>query len=296
MENTKSAFAAIVGRPNVGKSSILNALLGQKIAIVSSKPQTTRTRIMGVLTHGETQIVFTDTPGMHLPKNKLGDYMMKAANDTLSDVDVVLYVVEADKHISPSEEQLMDKLSRGSIPSILLINKIDTSTGEKVGETIKTFTEKHDFNAVIPISAMKNKGIDIIFEEIDPFMQESEWFFPDDIATDQPERQIAAEIIREKILRLTNDEIPHGTAVVIEDFTENANLVSIRAEIFCERESHKGILIGKNGATLKKIGTYAREDLEKLLGVQVYLNLWVKVKENWRDSAAQVANFGFREE
>ena len=292
----KTGFIAIVGKPNVGKSTLLNTILGEKVAIVSDKPQTTRNRITGILTKGETQYVFMDTPGVHNPKNKLGDYMMKAANDTLSDVDVVLYVVEADKHISPSEEQLMDKLSRGSIPSILLINKIDTSTGEKVGETIKTFTEKHDFNAVIPISAMKNKGIDIIFEEIDPFMQESEWFFPDDIATDQPERQIAAEIIREKILRLTNDEIPHGTAVVIEDFTENANLVSIRAEIFCERESHKGILIGKNGATLKKIGTYAREDLEKLLGVQVYLNLWVKVKENWRDSAAQVANFGFREE
>lgn len=292
----KTGFIAIVGKPNVGKSTLLNTILGEKVAIVSDKPQTTRNRITGILTKGETQYVFMDTPGVHNPKNKLGDYMMKAANDTLSDVDVVLYVVEADKHISPSEEQLMDKLSRGSIPSILLINKIDTSTGEKVGETIKTFTEKHDFNAVIPISAMKNKGIDIIFEEIDPFMQESEWFFPDDIATDQPERQIAAEIIREKILRLTNDEIPHGTAVVIEDFTENANLVSIRAEIFCERESHKGILIGKNGATLKKIGTYAREDLEKLLGVQVYLNLWVKVKENWRDNAAQVANFGFREE
>ncbi len=191
----------------------------------------------------------------------------------------------------------MDKLSRGSIPSILIINKIDTVNGEKVGETIQRFSERHDFNAVIPVSALKEKGIDIIFDELQPFMNECEdWFFPDDIITDQPERQIAAEVIREKILRLTNDEIPHGTAVVIEAFEEKKDLISIRAEIFCERESHKGILIGKHGVTLKKIGTYAREDLEAFLGVKVYLNLWVKVKENWRDSAAQVANFGFIDE
>ncbi|MCQ2431705.1 MAG: GTPase Era [Clostridia bacterium] len=292
----KTGFIAIVGRPNVGKSTLLNTILGEKIAIVSDKPQTTRNRITGILTKDETQYVFMDTPGMHNPKNKLGDFMMRAANDALTDVDCVLYVVEANKHISPTEEELMDKLSRGSIPSILIINKIDESTGEKVGETIKTFSEKHDFNAVIPISALKGKGIDVIFEELEPFMNESEWFFPDDIITDQPERQIAAEIIREKILRLTNDEIPHGTAVVIEGFEEKKDLISIRAEIFCEKESHKGILIGKGGATLKKIGSYAREDLEKFLGVKVYLNLWVKVKENWRDSTVQVANFGFRDE
>ncbi len=292
----KTGFIAIVGKPNVGKSTLLNTMLGEKIAIVSDKPQTTRNRITGVLTRGETQYVFLDTPGMHNPKNKLGDFMMRAANDAITDVDCVLYVIEANKHISPTEEALMDKLSRASIPSILIINKIDESTGEKVGKTITTFSEKHDFDAVIPISALKNKGVDVIFDELEPFLNESEWFFPDDIITDQPERQIAAEIIREKILRLTNDEIPHGTAVVIEAFEEGKELISIRAEIFCERESHKGILIGKHGATLKRIGTYAREDLEKFLGTKVYLNLWVKVKENWRDSAAQVANFGFREE
>ncbi len=292
----KTGFIAIVGKPNVGKSTLLNTMLGEKIAIVSDKPQTTRTRVTGILTKDDCQYVFLDTPGMHNPKNKLGDYMMRAANDAITDVDCVLYVVEADKHINPAEEALMDKLSRGSIPAILIINKIDTTTGERVGETIKRFIEKHDFDAVIPISAAKNKGIEAIFEELAPFMNESAWFFPDDIITDQPERQIAAEIIREKILRLTNDEIPHGTAVVIEAFEEKKELVSIRAEIFCEKESHKGILIGKQGATLKKIGTYAREDLEKFLGVKVYLDLWVKVKENWRDSAAQVANFGFREE
>ncbi len=292
----KTGFIAIVGKPNVGKSTLLNTLLGEKIAIVSDKPQTTRTRITGILTKDNTQYVFLDTPGMHTPKNKLGDFMMRAAGDAITDVDCVLYVVEANKHINAAEEQLMDKLSRGAIPSILIINKIDEVTGEKVGETIKTFSEKHDFDAVIPISALRNKGVDIIFDELQPFMHESDWFFPDDIITDQPERQIAAEIIREKILRLTNDEIPHGTAVVIEAFEEKKNLISIRAEIFCERESHKGILIGKNGATLKKIGTYAREDLEKFLDVKVYLNLWVKVKENWRDNAVQVANFGFRDE
>ncbi len=293
----KTGFIAIVGKPNVGKSTLLNTMLGEKIAIVSDKPQTTRNRVTGILTKDDTQYVFMDTPGMHNPKNKLGDFMMRAANDTLTDVDVVLYVVEADKHINPAEEQLMDKLSRSSIPSILIINKIDAANAEKVGETIKRFSERHDFDAVIPVSALKEKGIDIIFDELQPFMNECEdWFFPDDIITDQPERQIAAEVIREKILRLTNDEIPHGTAVVIEAFEEKKDLVSIRAEIFCERESHKGILIGKHGATLKKIGTYAREDLEAFLGVKVYLNLWVKVKENWRDNAVQVANFGFIDE
>lgn len=293
----KTGFIAIVGKPNVGKSTLLNTMLGEKIAIVSDKPQTTRNRVTGILTKDDTQYVFMDTPGMHNPKNKLGDFMMRAANDTLTDVDVVLYVVEADKHISPTEEQLMDKLSRSAIPAILIINKIDISNGEKVGKTIQTFSEKHSFDAVIPVSAMKEKGIETIFEELEPFMNETEdWFFPEDIITDQPERQIAAEIIREKILRTTNDEIPHGTAVVIEAFEEKRELVSIRAEIFCEKESHKGILIGKHGATLKRIGTYAREDLEKFLGVKVYLDLWVKVKENWRDSAAQVANFGFIDE
>ncbi|MBO5648677.1 MAG: GTPase Era [Clostridia bacterium] len=293
----KTGFIAIVGKPNVGKSTLLNTMLGEKIAIVSDKPQTTRNRVTGILTRDDTQYVFMDTPGMHNPKNKLGDFMMRAANDTLTDVDAVLYVVEADKHISPAEEQLMDKLSRGSIPAILVINKIDAANGEKVGQTIQRFSQRHNFHAVIPVSALKDKGIEIIFDELQPFMNECEdWFFPDDIITDQPERQIAAEVIREKILRLTNDEIPHGTAVVIEAFEEGRDLISIRAEIFCERESHKGILIGKHGVTLKKIGTYAREDLEAFLGVKVYLNLWVKVKENWRDSAAQVANFGFIDE
>ncbi len=293
---TKTGFIAIVGRPNVGKSTLLNTILGEKIAIVSAKPQTTRTRITGIHTVGDTQYVFLDTPGMHRPKNKLGDYMMKTAGETVGDVDAVLYVVEADKHLSPAEEELMKRLSKSGTPTILVINKTDISTAEKVGQTIQRFSEMFDFHAVVPISAAKGKGIDIIFEELAPLMQEGPWMFPPDMITDQPERQIAAEIIREKILRTMNDEIPHGIAVVIEDFSERKDLVSIRAEIFCERESHKGMIIGKNGAQLKTIGSYALQDLEAFLGTKVYLNLWVKVKENWRDNQSNIANFGFRDD
>lgn len=292
----KTGFIAIVGRPNVGKSTLLNAILGEKIAIVSPKPQTTRTRITGIHTVGDIQYVFLDTPGIHRPQNKLGDFMMKAADDAVSDVDVVLYVVEADKHISPAEERLLYRLSRSKTPTILIINKTDVSTAKKVGDTIQYFSEMFDFQAVIPLCARKGEGIDILFEELEPLMREGPWLFPEDMVTDQPERQIAAEIIREKILRMMNDEVPHGTAVVIEDFSEKKDLLSIRAEIYCERESHKGMIIGKHGAQLKKIGSYARQDLETFFGVRVYLDLWVKVKERWRDQAANIAHFGYRDE
>lgn len=292
----KTGFIAIVGRPNVGKSTLLNAILGEKIAIVSPKPQTTRTRITGIHTVGDIQYVFLDTPGIHRPQNKLGDFMMKAADDAVSDVDVVLYVVEADKHISPAEERLLYRLSRSKTPTILIINKTDVSTAKKVGDTIQYFSEMFDFQAVIPLCARKGEGIDILFEELEPLMREGPWLFPEDMVTDQPERQIAAEIIREKILRMMNDEVPHGTAVVIEDFSEKKDLLSIRAEIYCERESHKGMIIGKHGAQLKKIGSYARQDLEAFFGVRVYLDLWVKVKEKWRDQAANIAHFGYRDE
>lgn len=292
----KTGFIAIVGRPNVGKSTLLNAILGEKIAIVSPKPQTTRTRITGIHTVGDIQYVFLDTPGIHRPQNKLGDFMMKAADDAVSDVDVVLYVVEADKHISPVEERLLYRLSRSKTPTILIINKTDVSTAKKVGDTIQYFSEMFDFQAVIPLCARKGEGIDILFEELEPLMREGPWLFPEDMVTDQPERQIAAEIIREKILRMMNDEVPHGTAVVIEDFSEKKDLLSIRAEIYCERESHKGMIIGKHGAQLKKIGSYARQDLEAFFGVRVYLDLWVKVKEKWRDQAANIAHFGYRDE
>lgn len=293
---TKTGFIAIVGRPNVGKSTLLNTLIGEKVAIVSAKPQTTRNRITGILTKDQTQYVFLDTPGMHASKNKLGFYMNRQAQNTVGEVDVVLYVVEPGKHISSAEQALLRRLKDSEIPSILVINKTDTATAVKIGETIKIFSTLHEFAAVVPLSALKAQGIDVLFSELEPFMHQGPWFFPAEQFTDQPERQIAAEIIREKILRTMQDEIPHGIAVVIEAFTEKKGLVSIRAEIFCERESHKGMLIGKNGARLKTIGSYARQDLEAFLGTRVFLDLWVKVKENWRDSAAQIANFGFREE
>ena len=292
----KTAFIAIVGRPNVGKSTLLNAILGEKVAIVSSKPQTTRNRITGIYTNGDEQYVFLDTPGIHSPKNSLGEYMVKAADTSMKDADAVVLVVDVTKDISSVEENIINYLKKSGIPSILALNKIDTCDREALAETISRYAEKHDFDAFIPICAKKNKNVDELMAECSRFLSESEWFFPEDMITDQPERQIVAEIIREKILRTLNKEIPHGTAVVIEEFKDENTLIRIRAEIFCEKASHKGIIVGKNGAALKLIGTYAREDLEKLFGTKVYLNLWVKVKENWRESARTVSNFGYRDE
>jgi len=293
---TKTGFIAIVGRPNVGKSTLLNALLGEKVAIVSSKPQTTRNRITGILTQGETQYVFMDTPGMHKPRTKLGDYMVRAASDTIGDVDAAILVVEPEPRIGDIERGLIARFQRNQLPAILVINKTDRANPEKIGETIRVYAEEYDFHSVVPISAMKNQGVDIVLKECDAFMEEGMWFFPDDIATDQPERQIAAEIIREKILRTTTDEIPHGTAVVIEQFEDLDTLIRIHAQIICERDSHKRILIGHHGDKLKQIGTYAREDLEEFFGTKIFLDLWIKVKENWRDSAYNVANFGYKKE
>ena len=292
----RTAFIAIVGRPNVGKSTLLNAILGEKVAIVSSKPQTTRNRITGIYTSGDDQYVFLDTPGIHSPKNSLGQYMVKAADTSMRDADAVVLVVDVTKDISQVEENVMDYLKKSGIPSILALNKIDTCDREVLAQTISKYAEKHSFDAFIPICAKKSKNVDDLMGECSKFLSESEWFFPDDMITDQPERQIVAEIIREKILRTLNKEIPHGTAVVIEEFKDEDTLIRIRAEIFCEKASHKGIIVGKNGAALKLIGTYAREDLEKLFGTKVYLNLWVKVKENWRESARTVSNFGYRDE
>lgn len=292
----RTAFIAIVGRPNVGKSTLLNAILGKKIAIVSSKPQTTRNRITGIYTNGDDQYVFLDTPGIHAPKNSLGEYMVKTADTSMRDADAVVLVVDVTKEISSVEENVISYLKKSGIPSILALNKIDTCDREALAQTISKYAEKHDFDAFIPMSAKKNKNVDDLMKECSKFLCESEWFFPEDMVTDQPERQIVAEIIREKILRTLNKEIPHGTAVVIEEFKDEGTLLRIRAEIFCEKTSHKGIIVGKNGASLKLIGTYAREDLEKLFGTKVYLNLWVKVKENWRESARTVSNFGYREE
>ena len=292
----RTGFIAIVGRPNVGKSTLMNSILGEKVAIVSSKPQTTRNRITGIHTKGEDQFVFLDTPGMHSPKNTLGEYMVKAADSTMRDADAVVLVVDTGKEISTVEENVMAYLKKSGIPALLALNKIDMYRREQIAETISKYAAKHDFEAFVPISARSGKNVEELLDECAKFLSESEWFFPDDMVTDQPERQIAAEIIREKILRTLNKEIPHGTAVVIEEFKDERSLISIRAEIFCEKASHKGIIVGKNGASLKLIGTYAREDLEKLFGTKVYLNLWVKVKENWRESARTVSNFGYRDE
>ena len=292
----KTAFIAIVGRPNVGKSTLLNAILGEKIAIVSSKPQTTRNRITGILTKGDEQYVFLDTPGIHAPKNSLGEYMVKTADTSMREADAVVLVVDTGKEITSVEENIIAYLKKSGIPAILALNKIDMYDREVLAETIAKYAEKHSFEAFVPISAKKNKNVKYLMDECAKFLAESDWFFPEDMITDQPERQIAAEIIREKILRTLNKEIPHGTAVVIEEFKDEDTLIRIRAEIFCEKASHKGIIVGKNGASLKLIGTYAREDLEKLFSTKVYLNLWVKVKENWRESARTVSNFGYRDE
>ena len=292
----KTAFIAIVGRPNVGKSTLLNAILGEKIAIVSSKPQTTRNRITGIFTKDDEQYVFLDTPGIHAPKNSLGEYMVKTADTSMREADAVVLVVDTGKEITSVEENIIAYLKKSGIPAILALNKIDMYDREVLAQTIAKYAEKHSFEAFVPISAKKNKNVKELMDECAKFLAESDWFFPEDMITDQPERQIAAEIIREKILRTLNKEIPHGTAVVIEEFKDEDTLIRIRAEIFCEKASHKGIIVGKNGASLKLIGTYAREDLEKLFGTKVYLNLWVKVKENWRESARTVSNFGYRDE
>ena len=289
----RTAFIAIVGRPNVGKSTLLNALLGEKIAIISKKPQTTRNTITGILTRGDDQFVFMDTPGMHRPRTRLGDYMVKSVASAIAGVDAAILVVEAGSRPSPIEEGLIERFARDGLPALLVINKTDRSDPGKIAETIERYAPAYDFSSVIPISAVNRDGTDIVLDEAAKFMADGEWFFPGDAVTDQPERQIAAEIIREKLLRTLDDEIPHGTAVVIESFAEEEGRLNIRAEIFCEKESHKGIIIGKHGATLKLIGTRAREDLEAFFGIKVYLDLWVKVKKNWRDSVANLANFGY---
>ena len=292
----KSGYIAIVGRPNVGKSTLLNALLGEKIAIVSSKPQTTRNRILGILTRGEAQFVFVDTPGIHKPQNSLGDFMVETANASMREADAVVLMADAGRELTNVEENVIRYLKQSGIPCVLALNKTDLYDANTIAETIKLYAAQHDFAAVVPLCAKNGKQVSDVLDECEGLLAPSEWFFPEDMITDQPERQIAAEIIREKILRTLNKEVPHGVAVVIEEFKDEGSIIRIRAEIFCEKASHKGIIVGKNGAELKMVGTYARQDLEKLFGTKVYLNLWVKVKENWRDSRAAVGNFGYREE
>lgn len=295
--NDKSAFVAIVGRPNVGKSSILNRLLGQKIAIVSSKPQTTRNRITGVLTDGEYQLVFFDTPGMHKPKNSLGKYMVRSVNESVGGVDCCMLVVEAGKEPTNTELALIEKFKSLEMPAILAINKIDMlKEKDALMKQILDYTKLYNFEAVVPVSAQDGSGMDELLDELKKQSSEGGHYFDDDTLTDQPERVIAAEIIREKILRLCDKEIPHGTAVVIEKMkTRDNGILDIDATIFCERDTHKRIIIGKNGTMLKKISTFARQDIENFFDCKVFLQTWVKVKEDWRNRAQILQNFGFDE-
>ena len=293
---TRTAFITITGKPNVGKSTLLNALLGEKVAIVSRKPQTTRNRITGILTKGEDQYVFIDTPGLHRPKTLLGEYMMKQAGNAANDSDVILFMIEACTDLNATEQAALEHYSASNVPLLLAINKVDRADKGKLAKQIAELSEQYRFDALLPISAANKDGLEGIFQELEPFMTESVHFFPDDELTDQPERQIFAEIVREKALRLLDDEVPHGIAVGIEEFKEKKEVLAVRAEIYCEREAHKKIIIGKNGEMLKKIGTYAREEAEQIFGARVYLDLWVKVKENWRDRPTLLSNFGYKNE
>lgn len=295
--NDKSAFVAIVGRPNVGKSSILNRLLGQKIAIVSSKPQTTRNRITGVLTDGEYQLVFFDTPGMHKPKNSLGKYMVRSVNESVGGVDCCMLVVEAGKEPGNTEIALIEKFKVLEMPAILAINKIDMlREKDALMKQILDYTKLYNFEAVVPVSAQDGSGMSELLDELKKQSSEGGHYFDDDTLTDQPERVIVAEIIREKILRLCDKEIPHGTAVVIEKMkTRDNGILDIDATIFCERDTHKRIIIGKSGAMLKKISTFARQDIENFFDCKVFLQTWVKVKEDWRNRAQILQNFGYDE-
>jgi len=293
---TKSAMITICGRPNVGKSTLTNALVGEKIAIVSDKPQTTRNRITAIVERGDTQFVLMDTPGFHKPRTKLGDYMVNVVRESVSDVDLVLLIVEPVAAIGPQEQGLIDKIKETGAPAILLINKIDSVEKTRLLEVIALYSTAYNFNAIIPISAKNGDGLEELLAEMDKYACEGPHLFPEDMITDQPECQICAELLREKLLRTLDKEIPHGTAVEINRFKERDDgLVEIEATIYCEKESHKGIIIGKKGAMLKKIGELARADMEQFLDTKVYLQTWVKVKENWRDSDSLLRNFGFND-
>ena len=293
--STKSVMITIAGRPNVGKSTLINHLVGEKIAIVSNKPQTTRNRICGVLTRGDTQLVFIDTPGFHKPRTKLGDYMVGVVKESVADVDLVLLIVEPIANIGPQEESLLAQIKASGAPAILVINKIDTVPDkEQLLAVIAAYSAQYDFAAVMPISAKFNDGVKALLDECAKYAEESPFYFPEDMTSDQPERQVIAEIIREKLLWNLEREIPHGTAVEITKFSERDNgVIDVDATIYCEKASHNGIIIGKNGAMLKKISTAAREDCERFMGTKVFLQTWVKVKENWRDSDFLIRNFGY---
>ena len=293
---TKTAMITIAGRPNVGKSTLTNYLVGEKIAIVSNKPQTTRNRICGIVTRGDTQFVFVDTPGFHRARTKLGDYMVNTVRESVADVDATILVVEPIASVGTQEQMLLEQLKGKKSPIILVINKIDTVEKDSLLEVIAAYSQAADFAAIIPICAKTGDGVDALLAQCEKYAVESPFLFDEDLTTDQPERQVMAEIIREKLLWCLDREIPHGTAVEITKFSErDSGIIDIDATIYCEKASHKGIIIGKQGAMLKKISTMARSDCEKFMGTKVFLTTWVKVKENWRDSDFLVRNFGYSE-
>ena len=292
---TKTAMIAILGRPNVGKSTLTNALVGEKIAIVSHKPQTTRNRICGIFSRGETQFVVMDTPGFHKPRTKLGDYMVGVVEESVADVDAAFLLVEPIANIGQQEEALIAQMKAARVPAVLVINKIDTVEKEELLSVIACYSKAHDFAAVVPISAKTGEGVEALIDEAEKFARPGPHLFPEDSVTDQPERQIMAEIIREKLLWCLDREVPHGTAVEITRFSERDDgIIDLDATIYCEKASHKGIIIGKHGDMLKKISTMARTDCERFMGTKVYLQTWVKVKENWRDSDFLIRNFGYQ--
>lgn len=298
MEVKKSGIITIVGRPNVGKSTLLNALVGEKIAIVTNKPQTTRNRICGIVTRGDCQFVFTDTPGLHKARNRLGEYMDGVVRASITDVDAAVLVVEPIPKPGTPELQLMERMKALKVPGVLVINKIDTlEQKDKLLEVIDAYQQEFDFDAILPLSAQKGDGVPELMDTLAGYLTEGPQLFPEDMTTDQPERQVMAEILREKMLRLLQREIPHGTAVEITRFSERDNeIVDVEATIYCEKASHKGIIIGKQGAMLKKISTSARKDMERFMGTKVFLTTWVKVKENWRDNLAAIHNFGYSDQ
>ena len=291
--NFKSGFAAIIGMPNVGKSTLLNRIAGQKVAIISEKPQTTRNKILAIYTTDEEQIIFTDTPGIHKPHNKLDEFMVSVARDSMNETDVLLFVVDASRTIRDTEREIAKNIGKTGLPSILVMNKIDNIQKEDLLPMIADYSNMHEFEAIVPISAKTGDGVEILINNIKEYLEEGPQFYDEDMVTDQPEKQIAAEIIREKMLWLLQKEVPHGVAIEITKMREKENVTDIYATIYCEKPGHKGIIIGKNGEMLKKIGTMARSDIEKMLDKKVYLELWVKVKSDWRNSDFLIKNFGY---
>ena len=294
---SKTAMITICGRPNVGKSTLTNALVGEKIAIVSNKPQTTRNRISAVVNRGDTQFVIIDTPGFHKPRTRLGDYMVNVVKESVADVDAVMLLVEPIANIGRQEEELIARIKETGVPAILVINKIDTVEKTELLEVMALYSAAHDFDAIIPMSAKNGEGIDELLAELEKYAQAGPQLFPDNMICDQPEKQICAELVREKLLLCLDKEIPHGTAVEVTRFSERENgIIDLDVTIYCEKASHKGIIIGKQGAMLKKISTEARQDIERFMGTKVYLETWVKVKENWRDNMNYIRSFGYDEQ